>query len=218
MSRLEVRGLAFRHPGSSGYLYRDLSFTLGPGEALSLCGPNGSGKTTLLQTLCGIIPQIFPGRLTGSVLLDGDPVAGTPLNRLGQKINLLMQDPELQLFFPEVEQELAFALENAGLPREEILARIDALLNRFGISHLRHAGTAKLSFGERKLVVFASLLAIEPDIFLLDEPFAGLAPKPRLLVTEVLRERLRCGCSLIIADHEPSELATAVFYLPGGDI
>jgi energy-coupling factor transport system ATP-binding protein len=215
MSLLDVRDLAFKHPGSKDWLFQELSFSIRPSEIFSLCGPNGSGKTTLLQILCGIIPQIFPGTLSGAVLLDQAPIASIPLNRLGRKINFLMQDPELQLFFPEVEQELAFAPENAALPRETILARIDALLDRFKIAHLRHSDTARLSFGERKLVALASILAVEPEILLLDEPFAGLAPDAREQVTNILRERVDAGSSLVIADHEPAGFANHVFTLRG---
>lgn len=205
MTSLSVRQLRFRYPGAGNWLFGPLDFDLQPGEILGVGGANGCGKSTLLYLLCGVIPQIIVGERSGTVLLDDCDVANIPLNQLGTRINLLMQNLTPQFLFPEVEQEITFALENDCLPAAEIHSRAEHALSHFSLESLRHACPAQLSGGERQRVALAALYAQQPDILLLDEPFTGLSSRGRGQVEDLLREWQNTGRSVLVTGHRDED-------------
>jgi energy-coupling factor transport system ATP-binding protein len=206
---LQLNDLSFRYEGSENWLFKNFNFLTEKGSIIAISGPSGSGKTTLLNIICGVIPKMIKGDFLGEVRFDDKLISEFSLPQIAPYISLLMQEPDNQLFFPTVEQELAFGPENLNIQPEEIQSRIDNVLNDLGIEKLRHEETNTLSFGQKKLVTFASLLTLSPQVFLLDELSAGLSEHHLTEVLDILK-KLRCeGKIIIIADHNPAILQLA---------
>jgi energy-coupling factor transport system ATP-binding protein len=175
MSILEIQNLSFRYSNNQSWIVRNFSFAADTGDIVTVIGKSGSGKTTLLYLLCGVIPKIIKGEFDGKIEVMNENIENLSLPQISPKLNLMMQETELQLSFPSVGQELAFAPENLKLAPSEIENRIDNALTLLQIKSLRYEETATLSFGQKKLVAFASILTLSPQIFLLDEPTSGLS-------------------------------------------
>ncbi|MFO7896973.1 MAG: ABC transporter ATP-binding protein [Candidatus Cloacimonadales bacterium] len=208
MPLLEIRNLGFNYP-QQPKLFSQLNLQAEAGEIIAISGSSGSGKTTLLKLLCNIIPTVTAGEIAGSVKISEQNVQEFTLPQLAAQVSLLLQEPENQLILPLVEQELAFGPENLLIDPPEILRRITATLQLLQIENLRFASTAELSFGQKKLVAFASLITLSPDIFLLDEPAAGLSQNHLNILIEVVRKLAANGKLIIIADHLPQILEIA---------
>ncbi|WUQ32355.1 ATP-binding cassette domain-containing protein [Streptomyces sp. NBC_00239] len=190
----------------AGFAYEDgpavlsaVSFGIPAGRALALLGRNGSGKTTLLRMLSG---GLRPG--SGRLLLDGEPVTygRKGLTRLRTAVQLVVQDPDDQLFAASVEQDVSFGPLNLGLPDEQVRARVDEALEALDIAALRDRPTHLLSYGQRKRAAIAGAVAMQPRVLILDEPTAGLDPdgQERLLAT---LERLRgLGTTVVMSTHD----------------
>jgi energy-coupling factor transporter ATP-binding protein EcfA2 len=173
---VDITGLSFRYSGSKTKVLDNISFTIPEGAFVGLVGPSGCGKTTLARCLNGLIPHFHPGELEGKVIVQGLDTQEHPAHELAEKIGLVFQNPENQLVAPTVERELAFGPENLGVPREEIRKRIETLIQQLHLEPLRQKAPYELSGGEQQRVAIASVLALEPDILVLDEPTANLDP------------------------------------------
>lgn len=201
---LKLNNISFRYKEQDHWLLRDFSFSANKGDIVAVQGSSGSGKTTLLNIICGVIPQIFKGDFSGFVSINNIDLAELSLPRIAPFASLLMQEPENQLFFPTVEQELAFAPENLNLKPEEIKKKIQEALEILEIEKLRHQETSSLSFGQKKLVTFASILTLSPQIFLLDEPTAGLAEDKAKTLKDLIRSLANKGKIIFVVDHNTS--------------
>lgn len=208
---LQVEGLSLRYPRQDRPLLRDLSFCLAPGELLWLKGPNGSGKTSLLNALSGIVPQRVKAELIGSVTLFDTDICALPLNENFRHLAYQMSDPDHQIFFPRIEKELSFALENGGLPAAEMLKRIGRAQASFALSKFGQVEPGHLSRGQKKLLVLATCAALDPPLYLLDEPSTALSQEALELLAKWLREILSAGRMVLVAEHNPviGDLATA---------
>jgi energy-coupling factor transport system ATP-binding protein len=200
---LSLRNISFRYSSQGKWLLQNFKLACQQGEITLLKGTSGSGKTTLLYLLCGIIPKMIGGELHGKILFEENSIEERSLPQIAPDISIMMQMPDVQLFFPTVEMELAFAPENLQLPRTEIRARIEKVVSQLEISHLLQQDTATLSFGQKKMVTFGALLTLSPQIFLLDEPTAGLSDYNCNLLKSVLQELKNTGKTIIIAEHSP---------------
>lgn len=198
---LELNNMKFRYNTQSPLLIDNLSFTAEQGDIIAIKGRSGSGKTTLLNLICGVIPKIFSGDLSGSVHYNNINIAALTLPEVAPRISLLMQNPDNQLFFPTVEQELAFAPENCKIEPEDIFKRIDSVLVQLDITNLRYEETTSLSFGQKKLVTLASIITLSPEVYLLDEPFSGLSKKYINLVSKIIKEQSVNSKIIFIAGH-----------------
>ncbi|EGV17176.1 energy-coupling factor ABC transporter ATP-binding protein [Thiocapsa marina] len=165
----ELTGIRFAYPGRPPVL-DGLSLTLDAGERIALTGPNGAGKSTLLHIMVGLLhPQ------AGTVVAFGTPRRHErDFHEVRRRAGLVFQDPDDQLFCPTVAEDIAFGPLNQGKSKAEVLEIVDRTLVRLGLSHLRDRVTHKLSGGEKRLVSLATVLAMEPDVLLLDEPGNGL--------------------------------------------
>jgi energy-coupling factor transporter ATP-binding protein EcfA2 len=186
---LSLQNFSFRYQGSSRLILNDIHLDLRRGERVLLLGPSGCGKSTLLLILAGIIPDIIPGAVSGRI------------GKETSKIGLVLQNPEAQMIAPTVEEEIAFGLENQGSAPEKIRGRMNEILKEFGISHLRKKPPALISGGERQKVSLASVLAMDPDILLLDEPTAYLDPESTDSFFQLL-SRFNSELSIIIVEHK----------------
>ena len=189
---LEVCGLYYAYPDGHRAL-NGVSFALGRGEKLALVGPNGSGKSTLMLHLAGCIAA-----QTGTVSLEGVPV-GKDLKRLREAVGLIFQDPDDQLFMPQVVEDVAFGPVAHGMPVEEAHARAREVLESLNVGRLAERPPHRLSGGEKRMVALAGILVMRPEIVVLDEPSAALDPRARRRVIEVLQELDK---SLILATHD----------------
>ena len=188
------------------------------GEAVVLNGLSGSGKTTLCRCLCGIIPNCVKGNLSGRVTVDGCDVSAMPLYDCARHIALVFQNPDDQLICRCVEDELAFALENLCVPPDDIRRRVDAMLSDFGIASLALRDPANLSGGQKKLVTICSVLIMEPQIIILDEPMTGLDGENRALVLRAIDTLRAQGRTVIAVEHDLSlaPYADRILYLREG--
>jgi energy-coupling factor transport system ATP-binding protein len=198
---LKLNNISFHYKDQDHWLLRDFSFKANKGDIVAVQGSSGSGKTTLLNILCGVIPKVFKGNFSGIVSINNIDLAELSLPRIAPFASLLMQEPENQLFFPTVEQELAFGPENLNLKPKKIKDRIQEALDILEIEDLRHQETSSLSFGQKKLVTFASILTLSPRIFLLDEPTAGLAEDKAKTLKNLIRFLANKGKIIFVADH-----------------
>ncbi|HET7519385.1 MAG TPA: ABC transporter ATP-binding protein [Actinomycetes bacterium] len=177
---LEVDGVAFAYPDGHQALF-GVSFRIGRGERVALLGPNGAGKTTLVLQCNGVL---LPG--AGRVAVTGLPVAPEHLREIRRRVGIVFQDPDDQLFMPTVAEDVAFGPANLGLRGAELETRVKAALAAVGMEE--HAGRPPhhLSFGQRRRVAVATVLAMEPDILILDEPSSNLDPASRRELAEIV--------------------------------
>ena len=168
-----VQDLHYRY-GDGTAAVRGVTFTLHHGESVGLVGANGAGKSTLLLLLAGVL---FPER--GTVRVGDWPVTPATLARVRRSLGVVFQDPDDQLFMPTVEDDVAFGPANLGLSGDELRSRVEAALDRVGALHLRARPPHRLSGGEKRAVAIATVLAMSPDILVMDEPSSGLDPASR---------------------------------------
>ncbi|MGQ9557359.1 MAG: energy-coupling factor ABC transporter ATP-binding protein [Desulfurispora sp.] len=183
---LKVEKLSFSYPGASAPALRSIDLQVEEGELVGIAGPCGAGKSTLLQCLAGIIPRHRSGIYSGTVRVADQGVAGLDRRTAARTVGIVLQDPEAQLVAPVVEEEIAFGLENLGLPAAQVDRRITEALQATGIDHLRHCATSRLSGGQKQRVIIAAVLAMRPRLLLLDEPTAELDPRGSRMVWETL--------------------------------
>ncbi len=199
---IRVSGLRYRYAGKgSKWILDDLDLEVRPGEYVLICGPSGSGKSTLCRTLNGLIPHFFGGRMEGRVIVAGLDTREHPVGELFAHVGLVFQNSEAQLFNSTVESELAFGLESLGLSPAEIEERVTQTAEIVGITHLLHREPHQLSGGEQRLVTIAAVLALRPEVLVLDEPYASLDPANVARVREALSETHRRGTAVVLTEH-----------------
>src|SRR3954447_3728145 len=201
MSRVELRGFGWRHAGRRAWAIRDVDLTIEHGERVLLLGPSGAGKSTLLTALAGLLPE-DSGESAGTVTIDGlEPRAAR------DRVGILFQDPQTQLVMARSGDDVAFGLENRGVPAAAIWPRVGDALDRVGFPYQITRPTAALSGGEAQRLALAGVLALRPGLLLLDEPTANLDPAGSALVRDgIIRSRERpADTTLIIVEHRVAE-------------
>ncbi|MGW7378806.1 energy-coupling factor ABC transporter ATP-binding protein [Streptomyces sp. NPDC054794] len=178
---LAVSGLAFAYPDGHQALF-GVDFSLARGERVALLGPNGAGKTTLVLHLNGILSGG-----AGTVTVAGLPVGRKHMAEIRQKVGIVFQDPDDQLFMPTVREDVAFGPAAAGLKGAALLERVRTALERVGMQDFAERPPHHLSFGQRRRVAVATVLAMEPEILVLDEPSSNLDPASRRELADILR-------------------------------
>ena len=171
--RISVRDLHFAYPDGHQAI-KNMTFTIKHGESVGVIGANGAGKSTLLMLLMGVH---FPD--SGKVIVGEVPVTKKTLPEIRQRLGMVFQDPDDQLFMTNVYDDVAFGPRNEQLNEEEVEERVEKALNLVGISHLRDRAPFKLSGGEKRAAAIASVLSMEPQVLIMDEPTAALDPKAR---------------------------------------
>jgi energy-coupling factor transport system ATP-binding protein len=198
---LAIEGLTFRYHTRPEPALHDVSLTLEQGELFLVAGASGCGKTTLIRCINGLIPRTYNGDLEGRTLLYGQDACEMTMAQISQTVGTVLQDPERQILGSYVLNEVAFGLENLGLPREEILQRVDETLDYLDISDLGGRETFYLSGGEKQKVALAGVLAMRPSILLLDEPLASLDPASAQEALALFRRLADEGVSIILVEH-----------------
>jgi energy-coupling factor transport system ATP-binding protein len=221
-SPLVIDNLSFQYRTRPEPAIQNISFELKPGEMLLIAGSSGCGKTTLARCINGLIPRSYRGKREGQVLLHGKDVADMQIADMSQIVGTLLQDPERQIVASNVFNEVAFGPENLGLPRAEIMTRVDQAMKRLKIEHLRDRETFNLSGGEKQKVALAGLLAMNPSILLLDEPLASLDPASAYEALDVFRSLADEGKTVVLIEHRVEDAIAArpdrLLYMEAGQV
>ncbi|MBM4463336.1 MAG: ABC transporter ATP-binding protein [Chloroflexi bacterium] len=189
---IKIDRLSFRYPDGHQAL-RDISLVIGEGETVGLIGPNGAGKSTLMLHLNGVLQS------DGTVQVFGAPPKGKSLKTIRNKVGLVFQDPNDQLFSPTVFDDVAFGPINMGLPEAEIQQRVSQALSSVGMSGYEPRFSHHLSMGEKKRIAIATVLSMSPEILVLDEPTSNLDPRGKWSFVELLKE---LPMTKIVATHD----------------
>ena len=172
---IEMKHVSFGYDTGKNVL-DDVSFTIGEGECVGLIGANGAGKSTIMKLLAGILFG------EGEVLIGSTPVKKDTLYEVRRKLGYVLQNSDHQMFMPTVYEDMIFAPRNYGISKEETEKRIDAVLEKLDLTELKHSRNHKISGGEKRMAAIAVILAMEPDVILMDEPTASLDPYNRRIV------------------------------------
>ena len=211
MEIVRIEGLTFTYSGFDTPALNNINLSVEEGEFVLLLGPSGCGKSTLCRCLNGLIPHFYTGKMEGKVVVAGMDVSKTPTYVLSQYVGMVFQNPENQLFSLTVENDVAFALENLGMPRDEIRRRVDFALKAVGIEELRKRSPFELSGGQQQKVAIASILALMPKLMVFDEPTSSLDPvSAKSIIETILKIRKEFGTSVIVAEHRVELLADKV--------
>ena len=178
---IEFQNVSFAYE-KDRLVLRDLSFRIEDGEAVGLIGANGAGKSTVMKLLLGLLQG------EGKILVDGVEVKRDTLGEIRRKLGFVLQNSDNQMFMPTVYEDMIFAPLNYMLSREEADARVDAVLARLHLEDLKHRYNHKISGGEKRMAAIATILAMEPEAILMDEPSSALDPYNRRLVINTIRE------------------------------
>jgi energy-coupling factor transporter ATPase len=202
LSIIEVKNLTYTYPGASRPAIENVNLTIEKGEFVILTGPSGCGKTTLCRCFNGLIPHFYAGKLEGKVTVAQLDVAEHPIYEVACRVGLVFQNPENQLFALSVEKDVAFGLENLGLPREEIRKRVDWALKMTGIEELCERAPHELSGGQQQRVAIACVLAMQPEVMVLDEPTSFLDPLGAWGIFEVISQlNKKLGITVVLVEH-----------------
>ncbi|MCC6146672.1 MAG: ATP-binding cassette domain-containing protein [Anaerolineaceae bacterium] len=200
--------VSYKYPRSLDFVLKNIDLTIQKGEFFGVIGPTGAGKTTLCLTMNAVVPQFYGGRFFGHVFVAGLDTLDYPISLLANRVGAVFDDPETQLIATSVENEIAFALENLLVPREEILKRIPHALAAVRLEGTEKKHPAELSGGQKQRLAIAAALAVQPDLLVLDEPTSQLDPVGSQEVFATVRElNKELGMTIIMSSHAAEEMA-----------
>ena len=208
---IELKNVSFSYEKDRPVI-RDLSFRISDGESVGLIGANGAGKSTVMKLILGLCSG------QGQVLIDGEELTRENLYRIRGKLGFVLQNSDNQMFMPTVYEDMIFGPLNYGVTREETDRRVDAVLDRLGLQELKHRHNHRISGGEKRMAAIATILAMEPQAILMDEPSSALDPYNRRLVINVIRELPQ---TRLITSHDLDmilDTCSRVILLDGGRI
>lgn len=223
MAVIQVDDITYTYPLTSEPALRDVSLSVEAGQFVAVIGANGSGKSTLAYALTGFVPNFFQGELTGAVTVAGLNTRATPLAKLVTVAGLLFQNPATQISGARftVFEEVAFGLENLGVPRAEMRPRIEQALTLTGLSELAGRSPFELSGGQQQRLALAAMLVMHPQVLVLDEPTSQLDPLGSRDVFAAIRQLSRQGLTVVMMEHKlewVAAFADRVIALAGGQV
>ena len=199
---LEIKDASYIYEGETIPVWEHLSYTFKKGKIHAISGPSGCGKSSVLYFIDGLIPHMYEGKLSGTLLFNGEDITERLPRYRCESIGFVMQNPESQFCTFTVEEELAFGMENLGLEVEEMKIRMQKALDYVGMSGYENYDLTQLSGGQKQKIAIASILVMEPEILLLDEPTANLDPESRkdifTLITRLSNEK---GMTIVLVEH-----------------
>lgn len=218
MNIIEIRDLCFAY-GKDSLDLKNINMDIKKGGVTTILGGNGAGKSTLFLNLNGVLKPC-----SGQVKVDGEILTydKKSLNNMRRNVGIVFQDPDDQLFSADVYRDISFGAVNLGLPREEIIRRVNAAMEKTGIAHLADRPAHALSHGQKKRVAIAGILVMEPKVIILDEPTAGLDPKGVEEITDLLQKlSAEKGTTIVIATHDMdlvSRISDHIYILKDGEV
>ena len=218
---IEIRELSFKYKGGSDYSLKDINLKIKKGECILLCGRSGCGKSTLLKLMNGIIPEFYDGDISGSVMVNGMNTFTTPIYKLSNNVGSVFQNPKTQFYTTNTTDEIAFGLENYGIQREVINKRIEEVEKELHLENLMNKNIFNLSGGEKQKIAIASIYALNPEIFILDEPSSSLDIKSMKELSLTIKKLKSLGKTIIIAEHRLwylKDIVDRAIYLEDGKI
>lgn len=209
MKKIGVENLKYKYPLAKDLSLKGISFDIEEGEFIGIIGRNGAGKSTLCQALTGLVPNFFFGGYGGKVLIDALEVRKTPISDLSLKVGIVFQNPFTQVTGSKltVYEEIAFGLENMGLSREEMKNRIDYALELLGMDKFKDRNPFALSGGQMQRMAIASIIAMKPDIIVLDEPTSQLDPQGSEEVFKAVHKLSKEGMTVVMVEHKIEKIA-----------
>lgn len=204
MAVLELVDITFKYQLAKENILEHISFSIEKGEFVALVGKNGVGKTTLCSIMRGLIPTFHTGTMSGQVLLNGEDIAEMSMGDIAMNIGFVFQNPFVQVSGVKqtVFEEIAYGLENLGVERSEIIRRVDDMLQQLNIDHLRFKHPMQLSGGQSQRVALASVLVMDPEILIIDEPTSQLDPQGTEEVFETIRLLKERKKTIILVEHK----------------
>lgn len=206
---IEVKNLKYKYPHTEKLVLDDISFTVEKGEFIGVVGANGAGKSTLTQALVGLVPQFYKGAYGGQVLVDGMQASKDPIASICRRVGLVFQNPFNQLSGAKdtVYEEIAFGLQNFGIEREEMVRRIEDAMNLLDIAGLKDRNPFDLSGGQMQRVAIASILVMQPEIMILDEPTSQLDPAGTEEVFKAVEKLVKAGKTILIVEQKIEKIS-----------
>ncbi len=202
MPLIKFNNFYFRYKRNEEYQLNNINLEIEENKFILLCGETGSGKTSLIRSLNGLIPQFYPGFYRGNVEIGEKDTTETPIAELSTEVGIVFQNPENQLISMNVEHELAFGMENLGIPKDEMERRIEEVIKVTEIGHILEKAPFELSGGEQQRVAIASILVLEPKVLVLDEPTALLDPYMADKIIDLLKKiQNEKKTTIIISEH-----------------
>ncbi|OIB03585.1 ABC transporter ATP-binding protein [Paenibacillus sp. LC231] len=223
MSIITIKNLSYQYPISESDALKNVNVTIERGKLYALIGANGGGKTTLCNVIRGFIPHFYKGDLRGEVLIEGKDIREWEMGELSQKIGYVFQNPFTQIsgVKDNVFEEIAFGLENLGMEPELIREKVDQVIKMLEIDYLRDKNPFELSGGQKQRVALASIIVMEPDVLVIDEPTSQLDPKGTEEVFKIIELMKKKGKTIILVEHKIeliAEYADDVILLNEGEV
>ena len=209
MVQLKTEHLTYGYPGAEKPALQDVSIEISAGEFVGVIGANNSGKSTLCYALAGVVPHLYQGKMQGKVVINGIDNRDKTVGEIALNVGLVLQVPGSQISGVRytVFEEVAFGLENRGVPREEIHRRVGEILDLMGLAEYAKHSPFHLSGGQQQRLALATVLATAPSILILDEPTTFLDPQGAKLVFDILRQLQQQGKTIIIAEQKMDLIA-----------
>lgn len=206
---IEIKNMSYRYPVSDDFCLKNITFSIQKGAFIAIVGNNGAGKTTLCNAIRGFVPHFYKGELAGEVIVDGKQIVDYQLGQLGEKIGYVFQNPFSQIsgVKDSVFNEVAYGLENLGVPVDEIIQRVEDVLKLVNIEHLREKNPFELSGGQRQRVALAAIIVMDPDILVIDEPTSQLDPIGTEDIFDVIRLMKERGKTVLLVEHKMDLIA-----------
>ena len=218
---IEIKDLKFQYAGAASPSLQDISLSIADGECVLFCGKSGCGKTTMTRLFNGMIPDFYEGELTGSVRInDLDPISCS-MHELSKTVGTVFQNPRTQFYTVNTTSEIAFGCENYGMPSEVIRQRVIQAATDLHMTDLLDRNIFKLSGGEKQKIAFASIYALNPDIYVLDEPSSNLDMFSIRELRDILKLLKRQGKTIILAEHRTwylEQLVDRAMFMEDGKI
>lgn len=218
---IQFKNVSFSYTGNTYDGLKNINLTIEDGECILLCGRSGCGKTTFTRMINGLVPHFFPGKLKGEVIVNGLPVVETEVYKISQQVGSVFQNPRTQFFNVDTDSEIAFGIENAALPIAELKKKVVETKKDLKIENLSSRNIFELSGGEKQKIAFASVYAMKPNIFLLDEPSSNLDIEAIEELRRTLVRLKKENKTILVAEHRLYyllDIVDRIFYFDNGQL
>lgn len=209
MARIEIEHLKYKYPSTAKLVLNDISFQIEPGEFIGVIGKNESGKSTLCQAIAGLVPNFYKGSYGGKVMVGNIEVKTVEVDEMCKTVGIVFQNPFNQVTGSKltVYEEISFGLENMGIPKDEMVKRIGDAMELLDISKYKERNPFDLSGGQMQRMAIASIIAMQPEVIILDEPTSQLDPQGREEVFQAVQKLSKKGITIIMVEHNMEKIA-----------